>query len=237
MIRSIRTRLETTVHRLGLENLAYRVWRYNPAGICRWYQHHRFDRESRVDTSGYSDPRYEPTPAPVFREMLSRLNIDYSDFVLVDVGSGKGKVLLLASAYPFKKVIGVERWEDLHRIAVNNIRVYGSDRQRCTNIECVCLHACDYPLPEDPAVFYFFNPFAEQVLTRVLENIERSLLANPRRIFIIFYAPVRRGSPWDRHRIFAEARFLKPIRDEGTYTIYTNREDNVPEGGQERFQS
>jgi len=50
------------------------------------------------------------------------------DFTLIDLGSGKGRVLLMASDYPFKRIIGVEFMPELHRVAEGNIRKYAEHR-------------------------------------------------------------------------------------------------------------
>ncbi|MGH9391212.1 MAG: class I SAM-dependent methyltransferase, partial [Vicinamibacteria bacterium] len=204
-----------------LDRLAFRIWRYNPRGLLRLYRHHAFDRRLGVDTRGYSDLRYEPTPAEVFREMLSKIPFDPRDFVFVDFGSGKGKVLMLAAHYPFRSVVGVELWEDLHRIALENLASFREHPDCAADVTSVRMDAAALPLPEEPLVLYFFNPFPETVLTRVLANLRESLARAPRRVYVLFYAPVRRGSPWDRRRVFEASGFLRILRDEPRFTIYT----------------
>lgn len=211
------------LQKLKADRFAYRIWRYNPAGLYRLYQHHRFDRQFGVETRGYGDPRYEPTPAPLLAKSLRCLDIDPRQFDFIDIGSGKGKVLLLASGYPFKAVIGVERFEDLHGIAVENLERFPRELRRCDSVASVCADARHWELPAEPTVFYFFNPFAEPLLREVLANIEGSLEAHPRTIYIVFYAPIlRRGSPWDRRRPFDASACLRTLRDERALTLYTN---------------
>jgi hypothetical protein len=83
------------------------------------------------------------------------------------------------------------------------------------------MDAAEFPLPEEPLVLYFFNPFPEEILSRVLSNLEASLARAPRRVYVLFYAPVRRGAPWDRRRAIDAAGFLTVYRDDARYTIYT----------------
>ncbi len=83
------------------------------------------------------------------------------------------------------------------------------------------MDAADFAFPEEPLVLYFFNPFPEEVLTRVLSNLAESLARAPRRVYVLFYAPVRRGAPWDRRRAFEASGFLTIYRDEPRFTIYT----------------
>jgi len=43
-----------------------------------------------------------------FLAMVSSLNLRFEDFTFIDFGSAKGRALLLASEFPFKKIIGVD---------------------------------------------------------------------------------------------------------------------------------
>ncbi len=214
-------KLDVFAHRLGLDRLLFRIWRYNPRGLLRLYRHHAFDRRLGVDTRGYSDLRYEPTPADVFHEMISKLPFDPREFVFVDFGSGKGKVLMLAAQYPFLSVVGVELWEDFHRIALDNLKSFRERAVCAAKVTSLRMDAADFPLPDAPLVLYFFNPFPEAVLTRVLSNLKESLSRAPRRVFVLFYAPVRRGAPWDRRPVLESSGFLRVLRDETRFTIYT----------------
>ncbi|MBZ5489392.1 MAG: class I SAM-dependent methyltransferase [Acidobacteriia bacterium] len=50
------------------------------------------------------------------------------DFTFIDLGSGKGRALLMAAQYGFKRIIGVEFMPELHRVAQENIRKYTAHR-------------------------------------------------------------------------------------------------------------
>ncbi|MGH9322975.1 MAG: hypothetical protein ACRD3V_24195 [Vicinamibacteria bacterium] len=213
--------LDALAHHWGLDRLAFRIWRYSPVGLVRLYRHHAFDRKLGVNTRGYGDLRYEPTPAEVFHEMLAELPFDPRDFVFVDFGSGKGKVLVLAAHYAFQRVVGVELWEDLHLVALENLSRFRRHRACATSATSLRVDARDFALPEVPLVLYFFNPFPEEVLAFVLSNLRQSLERAPRRVYVLFYAPVRRETPWDRRPVFEASGFLEVFRDEPQFTIYT----------------
>jgi len=199
----------------------YRIWRYNPVALCRRYSHHAFDRRFGVTTRGYSDLRYEPTPAPALAKTLEALPVDPSELVFIDIGSGKGKVVLLASTYPFKKVIGVELYEEFHAVAVDNLARFPRERRRAADVVLECVDAAEYQFPPEPSVVYFFNPFAEDILASVLENLEASMEAHPRPLYVIFYAPILfRDAPWDRRRLFDRSPRLEIVRAEREFTIY-----------------
>jgi SAM-dependent methyltransferase len=110
------------------------------------------------------------------------------DGVFVDYGSGKGRAVLLAATYPFRKVIGVEISSQLHDAAQANLRS-ALPRLRCKDVELLCLDACAWELPDESTVVHFFNPFHGEVLARVVQAIRRSLQRRPRRLTIIYFNP------------------------------------------------
>ena len=60
---------------------------------------------------------YVPSPGLLVDTLLFNLEEDLSRFCFIDFGSGKGRVLLVASHYPFREVVGVEFAPELHQIA------------------------------------------------------------------------------------------------------------------------
>ena len=136
---------------------------------------------------------YEAAPIEVFRCALPRLNVDLSEFVFIDLGSGKGRAVLLASEFPFKRAIGVEFAEDIHSLAVRNFARFKSDRQKCYTLESHCADAGEYSYPDDKLVVFIFNAFKKSLLKRVLDNLEASYRKNPRKIFLVFLHPSKRN--------------------------------------------
>jgi SAM-dependent methyltransferase len=129
---------------------------------------------------------YAPTSRKVIRTIRKHLADDLSDYTFVDFGCGKGKVLLLASNYNFKKIIGVEYSSYLSEIAKDNINSYVNSKQECHNIQCLHVDAIDFAIPEGPCVLYFFAPFSNEILSTIMNNVETALDANPREIVICY---------------------------------------------------
>lgn len=164
-----------------------------------------FDDETGVETAavvrleGLSIPsknaalgnRYQPSEASSVRRTLDSLPLNYEDFVFVDVGSGKGRALLVAAEFPFKQIVGVEFAPELNEVARRNLAAYSGVR-RCTSIEILTSDAADYPIPELPVVLYFYNPFLEPVMRRVMERVSASLAAQPRPAFVV----LTKGTPF-----------------------------------------
>ena len=137
-----------------------------------------------------------------FINILNNLNIQFEEFIFIDLGSGKGRALLLASHFPFNEIIGIELSQKLHDIACNNIKIYINETQKCHRILSVCEDAACYKIPLEHTVFYFYNPFDEHIMKAVLSNIEDSIRKYPREIYIIYHNPVYR-------EVFDVATFLK----------------------------
>jgi hypothetical protein len=156
---------------------------------------------------------YWPTPEHLFRNMLHFVQADLEDYVFVDMGAGEGLALLMASEYPFKRVIGVEYSEALAAIAQKNIAGYSSQTQRCRDLTCLCADASDFSFPPEPTVLYFYNPFQGKVMDRVIKNIELSLQRQPRNLWIVYYIP------WE-HRKFRRSRDLRIAESNWKFCVY-----------------
>jgi hypothetical protein len=161
-----------------------------------------YDWEHRVNTTsgtvgwrarllGLFHSPYQPTDPALFHEMMASLStfIAFDTFTFVDIGSGKGRTLLMASDYAFRKIVGVELIIELHRAAKENIGAYQSPTQRCPNIETICADACAFSFPPAPLVLYLFNPLPESGIRRLIASLERSLTANPRPLYLLYHNP------------------------------------------------
>ena len=160
-----------------------------------------YDWEHRVNTTsgtvswrarllGLFHSPYQPTEPALFQEMMASLPIEFDQFTFIDLGSGKGRTLLMASEYPFMKIVGVELIAELHRAAEENIRAYRSPTQRCVQIEAVCADAGDFVFPNTPLVLYLFNPLPQAGLRRVLASLDRTLSAHPRAVYVLYHNPL-----------------------------------------------
>jgi hypothetical protein len=183
-----------------------------------------YDWDHRVDTTGATvswrdrllgllHSPYQPTDPALFQEMLASLKIDFRDFVFIDIGSGKGRTLLMASDYPFRRIIGVELLPELHRVAQENIRNYKSDSQRCFALESIRADARDFVFPHEPTVLYLFNPLPEPGLVQLLANLEHSLREHPRSLFVIYHNPVL-------EQVLVEGKWLTKIDGTHQYSIF-----------------
>ena len=118
--------------------------------------------------------------------VLRQLGPDVDSSTFIDFGSGRGRVLLLASELGFRKVIGVEFNAHLHQTASANIRAFRG-RRRCVDVTSVQGRAEEFALPPGDLVLYFFHAFGPSILERVLTRAVNSYREHPRRIRLVFF--------------------------------------------------
>lgn len=166
-------------------------------------------------TSRHAQDRnpYAPTSPKIFKEMMAHLPIRHQDFTLVDLGCGKGMVLLLAAEYPFRRIIGVEFSAELVARAADNLTTFGKDRLQCRDVQCLCVDAVDYEFPREPLVLYLYNSFKGKVLNRVAAKIARTLADIPRDVFLVYNNPTEPD-------VFDQIPSLKCIVDDPDFMIY-----------------
>ncbi|MFZ1010194.1 MAG: class I SAM-dependent methyltransferase [Candidatus Sulfotelmatobacter sp.] len=188
-----------------------------------------YDWEHRVNTTsaavGWHDrllgifhSPYQPTDSALFDEMLEALRQqagDFHDFVFIDLGSGKGRTLLMASDYPFRRIVGVELLPALHQIAQENLSKYHSEKQKCFALESVCVDAVQFAFSAEPTVLYLFHPLPESRLRSVIDNLERSLQMHPRAVYVLYHNPLL-------EHLLNESAALKKIGGTHQYVMYSS---------------
>jgi hypothetical protein len=166
----------------------------------------------------FTERLYQATFPEEFGVMMQYLaRVDFANYTFIDMGSGKGRVLLLAAHYPFHEIVGVEVQRELHEAAEGNIKRFDIPGIQCRNLKAVCLDAREYDFPETPLVLYLFNPFPDYVMKTVLDKLERSLEKSPRPVYIIY------NTPYDRH-LFAGRCFTVRAVAEPKFIVYSNME-------------
>jgi len=189
-----------------------------------------YDWEHRVNTTsavvgwrerllGAFHSPYQPTESALFHEMLEALRqqsqSDFCDFVFVDMGSGKGRTLLMASDYPFRRIVGVELLPGLHQAAQENLSKYRSESQKCFALQAVCADGTEFAFPDEPTVLDLFNPFPEAGLRRMIARLERGLREHPRAVYVLYHNPLL-------EHVLGESAVLRKVGGTHQYSIYAN---------------
>jgi hypothetical protein len=211
------TGLPTTLHRFWKEGVAANgfwptAWSFavhireflsesTPAQRRLRYGDAEYDWDCRVDTTsatvrwrerllGHFHSPYQPTEPAIFREMMAIPKIDFREFTFVDIGSGKGRALLMAADYPFRRILGIELLPALHHVALKNLSAYKSGSQQCFALEAVCGDAREFVFPTEPLVIYLFNPLTEAGIVDVIANLAKSVSQYPRVVYLQYRNPL-----------------------------------------------
>lgn len=186
---------------------------------------HPFDRRHRIDTSGLIYPDQLATGSPadamsegyyatapsLFHGMISlwrkRLARPLSSYAFIDLGCGKGRVLLMASTYPFRQVLGIEIHKELAETARRNAarwsRGYAAIEVRTgdATLDPVGGLAADVPV-----VCFLFNAFGTEAVRRMAANLTASARRRTGPIDLLYLHP-------DQHRVLVEMG-LQVLADE-----------------------
>lgn len=170
-----------------------------------------FDFKSEQKTPGLEYQSHHPR---VIRAILSALDIERERFTFIDYGCGKGRVLLIAGEFGFRRIIGVEFVPALAETAKRNLTSYRG-RGAGGDATVFTMSAIDYELPPDPSVLFFYSPFTGAMMERVVENIENSFKRAPRELFVLFT-----GLEIMREKAFGCRPQYKRLRRERYFDVY-----------------
>lgn len=188
---------------------------------------HSFDQQFGTDTEGKVEPSalgiddegrreqailYLPSPAPVTRWMLEHVSVDPREFTFVDLGCGKGRVVLMAAQYPFQRVLGVDISPTLTEVARRNVARFPARARRCEHLEVRNADVTTLDFPDSNLLLHFYHPFDIEVTSAVLARLESSLQSRPRRVVVAYL--LYSGAVPEVRAGFARFPWLKETRYE-----------------------
>ena len=150
-----------------------------------------WDKLLRIRTTGRDDSHadqhcypYEPTPYSVL-ERLAASGFVTKKNILMDFGSGKGRVDFYLAGQVGCRCIGVEYDRRIWQAAVANQQKAAAG----SKVSFMNMRAENCPVPEEADRFFFFNPFSVEILQRVLMQVVDAWYEKPRQILLFFYYP------------------------------------------------
>jgi len=200
-----------------LRYFLYVAWHWNlPLAVFVIYHERRGEKKYGISTIGYDnlkslenkgiDISHATMYMPANYYGLDRIfdamkGINPCEGHFLDLGCGKGRTLVVAAYYGFKKVTGV----DFSKAFCEEAREL-TDSVKSTYPDCVFFvqhqDAFYYEIPDDVNVIYLFNPFDEVIMSGVVANIVRSQLEHPRTIYIMYINP-------QHEKLFTEEGFTR----------------------------
>jgi SAM-dependent methyltransferase len=178
---------------------------------------------------------YMPSPQRVTNWMLDRCGVQPGTTTFVDLGCGKGRVVLTAALRPFHQVVGVEISTALVAIARANVEAYRPPAELLAPIEIVRADATPLDLPDGDLLIHLYHPFETPVTDLVMERLEASLQRSPRHVTIAYLAyteaiprvrEVFARFPWLR-----EVRYEQSLRGHYNWLLMASRDGQGRRGG------
>jgi len=107
---------------------------------------------------------------------------------MIDFGCGKGRAMVVAAAYGYKKVVGIDFASALCRVAWENINAVKENYPEC-EFHVMYEDVVNYEIDDNVNTFFFFNPFNEIIMKQVLKNMLTSLSRRHRDLYVIYINP------------------------------------------------
>ncbi|MGH9392555.1 MAG: hypothetical protein ACRD1E_00150 [Terriglobales bacterium] len=153
-----------------------------------------FETDRDGDTAGarksaVAGVEYGPVDLEHFAALMRQVDARSGEFVFCDFGCGRGRALMLASAYPFRQIRGVDYDRDLVLSAQRHLERWARrrwPRQLCRDLAAEWADATTWAFPVAPSVFYFNEPLFPPALEIVAARIRASLAAAPRPAYVLY---------------------------------------------------
>ena len=146
---------------------------------------------------------YVPTSPSVLRRIVRKSGIAPADFTFVDLGCGKGRMLVAASEFPFRAILGVEADSQLFAAAKRNLASFGANDR--TSVVHADARAAE--LPAGNLFIYMYSPFRGPIFEQVAERLA-DLAGEPGRAVVIAYS-----ADWEADILERTGRFVRiPMR-------------------------
>ena len=187
---------------------------------------HPFDQMYDTDTSGLVPARdlvtghendehvtaYYGIAPSILRAVIDRWRATdpphhITDYTFLDVGAGKGRAVMLASGFPFRRVVGVELNAEMARIAESNVRRWRRAHKAdptasaIAPIEILNEDALSFELPKTPTLVFLFHPFEAPVLKKFLRRIETAFASRAGTLDLL-YVNAEHGNMFEEHPAF-----------------------------------
>ena len=131
---------------------------------------------------------YMPSNYKLLEHVFKEVNRYNHNQTFLDIGCGKGRAMMVAAHYDFKKITGVEINLD-YCTSLSEKAIEYQTEFNC-RFEIICNDASEYHIPDDVQTIFFYNPFKETIMRKVVANILDSATKNERSLYIIYLNPL-----------------------------------------------
>ncbi|PWT70647.1 MAG: hypothetical protein C5B59_19775 [Bacteroidetes bacterium] len=194
----------------------YIAWNWNPilASFIIYYEI-KGERKYHINTIGENELKslkargidishfhiYMPVNYYVLEHLMQEIVRFNGNKTFLDIGCGKGRVLIVAATYGFEHITGVDISEEFCDEAEAITQRYSSKNPQA-DFTIVNVDACKYDIPNEVTTIFLFNPFDEIIMNEVVNNIIKSQHRCSRDIRVIYAYPEHKS-------IFLEHGFVE----------------------------
>ncbi len=104
-------------------------------------------------------------------QLFQKLYRQYPNYMVYDIGCGKGRVLFVAERFGFTDLKGIDLDAALIEVARLNLQNYVRQNAKA-QFQFVEQNALQLEIPDAPCIYFLFNPFSDDVLRPLLHRIK-----------------------------------------------------------------
>lgn len=132
---------------------------------------------------------YEAVNYYMLEKLLKTFRKLSDDTSIIDLGSGKGRAMVVAADFGFTNITGVEFALELCAECSENMKKI---QYKFPGIRWKVIHdkVENFAVGANDSVFFMFNPFTGEVLRLFLERLETSCRQFPRTIWFLYASPL-----------------------------------------------
>lgn len=149
-----------------------------------------FEKKYGIRSSGFktSNSRenyhYQAASYSILHRVFAALKPVSDRAAFYDIGCGKGRVLFVASKMGFSNLFGIEMDHELIENAKQNL---SETLVKPKMLKLIEQNVLDYSYEDQPSVFFLFNPFNAEVLSKFIDKV---LQTNHQECYFVYMNPV-----------------------------------------------
>lgn len=132
--------------------------------------------------------RYEAVSFYMLEKLFNAFRKLSGERTIVDLGCGKGRMMMVAAHFEFDHVTGIDFAANLCELAMANAQKKGVQFPG-VKWEVFNEDVNDYDIKPTDCVFFMFNPFNEIVLKKFLQKLDDSCSHFPRQVYFLYASP------------------------------------------------
>lgn len=192
-----------------LNNVIEKVYDY----IMDWHYHVKTTKAVKLsEHDNKINYMYEPLSYKNLFRLFKKYPFEENDG-FIDIGCGKGRVLLEASLHGCQNIYGVDISRELLEYANNNIKEC-EKKNPGLRYQLFCMNAKNYVFTPDINKVFLYNPFSLKIMIKVLKALTNSIEENPREVTLFW------GGPASVLKYMDNIKGFRLIAIEGNIHIY-----------------